>query len=486
MSKGRILVVDDEAILTDSLRNILSSSGYEISTCMNGEEFLATLAQVNPDLVLLDIFMGRSNGLQLLKKMKEDGAEVPVLMMTGHADVALAVEAMKEGALDFVLKPFDLAHLNVLIERSLEQSQLKRKVELLQTELEEQRVRSGIIGKSQVLRRILETAEKLAQSENTTVLLEGESGTGKELLARFIYQKSPRADKPFITLNCGAIPKNLAESEFFGYEKGAFTGATDKMRQGKFELANGGTIFLDEIGELSLDMQVKLLRVLEDRRFYRLGGTRELSINVRVVAASNRDLVKEVEEGRFREDLFYRLNVASVKIPPLRARREDISVMAYAFLQEFAKRFNKETAKLSDDALSLLQSLQWKGNVRELRNAIERVVLLNNGPLLTAEHFAFLGSDDGKGALAQAQAKQYKLEIPNAGISMGHVVRDLIMQTLSITNGNQVHAAKILGLTRSKLRYRMDQLGIHPEQRSYRVENAEPRTFVIQPAESFD
>ncbi len=469
MSRGRILVVDDETILAESLQNILSTSGYDVSTCLNGEEFLSVLAHVNPDVVLLDIFMGKVNGLQLLKKMKEEGNDVPVLMMTGHADVALAVEAMKEGALDFVLKPFDLAHLAVLLEKSMEQSRLKRKVQLLQTELEEQRVRSGIIGKSQVLRRILETAEKLAQSDNTTVLLEGESGTGKELLARFIYQKSLRADKPFITLNCGAIPKNLAESEFFGYEKGAFTGATDKMRQGKFELANGGTIFLDEIGELSLHMQVKLLRVLEDRRFYRLGGTRELSVNVRVIAASNRDLAKEVEEGRFREDLFYRLNVASVKIPPLRARREDITVMAYAFMQEFSKRFNKEAAKLSDDALTLLQSLPWKGNVRELRNAIERVVLLNSGPLLTTEHFAFLGNGNVKAANGQTNGRAYRLEIPATGISMGHVVRDLIMQTLAITNGNQVHAAKILGLTRSKLRYRMDQLGIQPEQRSYRV-----------------
>ena len=240
------------------------------------------------------------------------------------------------------------------------------------------------------------------------------------------------------------------------------------MRQGKFELANGGIIFLDEIGELSLEMQVKLLRVLEERCFYRLGGTRELTVDVRVIAASNRDLAKEVEAGRFREDLFYRLNVALVRIPPLRERREDISVMAYAFLHEFSKKFNKEVPKLSDDALTLLQTLQWKGNVRELRNAIERVVLLNNGPLLTLEHFEFL-KGAGKPAVGQTNGKAYRLEIPAIGIAMGQVVRDLIMQTLAITHGNQVHAAKILGLTRSKLRYRMDQLGIHPEQRSYKI-----------------
>jgi DNA-binding NtrC family response regulator len=473
MSRGRILVVDDERILTESLQNILVSSGYTVSTCLSGEQFLSTLAEVNPDLVLLDIFMGKVNGLQLLRTMKEEGNDTPVLMMTGHADVALAVEAMKEGAIDFVLKPFDLSHLTVLIEKAMEQSRLKRKVELLQTELEEQRVRSGIIGKSPALRRTLETAEKLARTD-TTVLLEGESGTGKELLARFIYQKSMRADKPFITVNCGAIPKNLAESEFFGYEKGAFTGATDRMRQGKFELANGGTIFLDEIGELSLDMQVKLLRVLEDHRFYRLGGTRELTVDVRVIAASNRDLAKEVEEGRFREDLFYRLNVALVRIAPLRERKEDIAVISYAFLQEFSKKFNKEVPKLSDDALTLLQNLPWKGNVRELRNAIERVVLLNNGPLLTAEHFSFLASNGVKAANGKAAGTTYRLEIPRTGVTMAQVMRDLILQTLAITNGNQVHAARILGLTRSKLRYRMDQLGIHPEQRSYTVVTDRP------------
>jgi DNA-binding NtrC family response regulator len=385
---------------------------------------------------------------------------------------------MKEGAVDFVIKPFDLAHLGVLIEKSMEQSRLKKKVRLLQDELEQQRTRSGIIGVSPALRRILAMAERLAQSDNTTVLIEGESGTGKELLARFVFQKSPRAEKAFITLNCGAIPKNLAESEFFGYEKGAFTGATDRMRQGKFELANGGTIFLDEIGELSLDMQVKLLRVLEERRFYRLGGTRELSVDVRIIAASNRDLTKEVEEGRFREDLFYRLNVASVKIPPLRHRKEDIGVIAFSFIHEFSKRFGKGAPTLSPEALQLLEIQHWKGNIRELRNAIERAVLLGNGPTLATEHFAFLSSSAARPANGSAKdggiGARYYLEIPSAGIPIGTVVRDLIIKTLTITQGNQVHAAKILGLTRSKLRYRMDQLGIQPEQRSYKVSIHEP------------
>jgi len=239
MSKGRILVVDDERILTESLQNILTSSGYTVNTCLSGEEFLPMVQTVNPDLVLLDIFMGDVNGLQLLRKMKEEGDDTPVLMMTAHADVALAVEAMKEGAVDFVLKPFDLSHLSVLIEKSMEQSRLKRKVALLQSELEEQRARSGIIGRSASLRRTLETAEKLAQTD-TTVLLEGESGTGKELIARFIYQRSARADRPFITVNCGAIPKNLAESEFFGYEKEHLPALRTRCDRGNSSLPTAG------------------------------------------------------------------------------------------------------------------------------------------------------------------------------------------------------------------------------------------------------
>jgi len=470
MSKGRVLVADDEVPLATSLQRILGSSGYQVFVCTRGQDFTSTLAAANPDMVLLDIFLGDINGVQLLKQLKADGWDVPVVMMTGHADVSLAVQAMKEGAADFVVKPFDLNHLLVLVERNLEHVRLQTRLKLLQEELEEERSRSGIIGGSMVLRRIMDTAEKLAMGESTTVLLEGDSGTGKELIARFIHKRSSRANRQFVTVNCGAIPKDLAESEFFGYEKGAFTGATEKMKQGKFELSDGGTILLDEIGELSPDMQVKLLRVLEEKRFYRLGGTREIEIDVRVIAATNRDLRKEVEAGRFREDLYYRLNVASVKIPPLRQRREDIPALTFAFLQEFGKKFSKNAPKISPDALQFLEQLSWKGNIRELRNAIERVVLLNNTPTLTTEHFSFLDSkaDIGIGD-SSLIGRQFVLQISPRGIELKEVLKDLILQTLNITGGNQVQAAKILGVTRSKLRYRMEQLGIHPEQRNYKI-----------------
>ncbi|HTS00871.1 MAG TPA: sigma-54 dependent transcriptional regulator [Bacteroidota bacterium] len=468
MAKARILVVDDETILSNTLKKILAEQGYAVTVCNKGKEFDEQFAAGTPDLVLMDIYMGEVNGIDLLTGLRAAGWETPVIMMTAHSDVALAVKAMKEGAADFVVKPFDLNHLAVLIEKNLEFASLQTRVRLLQEELEMTRSTSGIIGRSAGIRHVLETAEKFAVGDSTTVLIEGESGTGKELVARFLHKRSARAERPLITVNCGAIPKDLAESEFFGYEKGAFTGATERMKQGKFELADGGTIMLDEIRELSLEMQVKLLRVLEEKRFYRLGGTKEISVDVRVIAASNRDLAREAEEGRFREDLFYRLNVATVRIPPLRDRKEDIPDLTSAFLAEFAHRQNKPVPVLAQAGLEYLMQLPWRGNVRELRNAIERVVLLSNVQTLLPEHFAFLNRQEGPvSAVPADDGKGFRLEIRNAGVKMNDVVRELILKTLDTVGGNQVRAAKALGLTRSKLRYRMEQLGIHPEQRSY-------------------
>ncbi len=470
MSKGKILIADDEEILTSSLNKVLSSEGYTIVVCNRGDQFLSVVEQAAPDMIMLDIYFGEHNGLRLLKQMREQGGETPTILMTAFAEVSLAVQAMKEGAYDFIVKPFDLKHLSVILQKTMEHARLKRKVKILEQEVADQKPLHGIVFKSAMMKQLLGTAERLATGENTTVLLEGESGTGKELFARFLHQKSMRADKPFITINCGAIPKDLAESEFFGYEKGAFTGATERMKQGKFELANGGMLLLDEVGELSQDMQVKLLRVLEEQKFYRLGGTKEIRVDVRIIAATNRNLQHEVEEGRFREDLFYRLNVAVLRIPPLRERREDIIPIASSFLKEYASKFNKKNLDFSPESVQILEHYHWKGNVRELRNVIERVTLLADGDILIPEYFKFIqpahvitknqnGWSDNK----------FSLAIPAQGISMKDVLRDLILKTLSITNGNQVQASKILGITRSKLRYRMEQLGIQPEQRGYKV-----------------
>ncbi len=474
MTKSKILIADDELNLVKSLANIFSQEGYSVEECTEANQFFNVVYRYQPDVILLDIYFEDAHGVDLLRKLKESGLNIPVIMITAYSDVTIAVEAMKEGAEDFVVKPFDLTHLRIVVEKALEQSVLQNKIALLQEELKQQRSEIGIIGKSRKLADVLQTADRIAQSESTTVLIEGESGTGKELLAKYIYQKSERADKPFVTLNCAAIPKELAESEFFGYERGAFTGATEKMKKGKFELADGGIIFLDEIGELTLDMQVKLLRLIEEKRFYRLGGTQEIAVDVWVIAATNKDLHREVEEGRFREDLYYRLNVASIFLPPLRERKEDIEPLTYTFIHEYGNKFKKSVSAVSPDALQYLKQLPWRGNVRELRNAIERAVLLNDDEELRREHFSFLRN--GKNNIpstGELNDNQYQLIIPQTGIKMSEVIRDLILKTLTITNGNQVQAAKILGLTRSKLRYRMEQLGIQPDQKGYLVRQTE-------------
>lgn len=459
MSKIKILVVDDEPMIVQTFEKILSNWGYEVSTCYDGKNLFSVLAQKHPDLILLDVYLGESNGIQLLKKIIEEGWNIPVVIITGQANVNLAVEAMKEGAEDFIEKPVDLNRLKVIIEKVLTQHRLLNQVNLLKEELEEIRPHSGVIYTSNEIRNVLQIANRFAKS-NTTILLEGESGTGKELIARYIFENSDRADRPFVTINCGAIPKDLAESEFFGYEKGAFTGASEKMKLGKFELADGGTILLDEIGELSLEMQVKMLRILEEKKFYRLGGTSEIKVDVRVIAATNRNLSKEVAAGRFREDLYYRINVASLHIPPLRERPEDIPLLAAAFQEEFSKRFGKPNIKISKEAIDYLKSYHWKGNVRELRNAIERVNLLNDNSILKIEHFNFLQPTAHKAEDRKTTNGEYILDIPPTGIKMEKIVKDVILKTLMLTNGNQVHAAKILGISRSKLRYRMEQLGI--------------------------
>jgi len=312
--------------------------------------------------------------------------------MTGFGDIKTAVRAMKAGAEDFIAKPVDLEQLDVAIARALQHDAMRRQVEVLEEELARYTT-SNIIGSSEALRKALDIAHIIAKAPDTTALILGESGTGKEVIARLIHQQSTRAKGPFVTVNCGAIPRELAESELFGYERGAFTGATDKVRQGRFEQAHRGTILLDEVGELSPEMQVKLLRVLQERRFYRLGGSKEITVDVRVIAATNRDLEKLVEEGKFREDLYYRLNVATIYLPPLRERKEDIPLLAAAFIKEFNAKFGKAVEGFEPQAADLLLQYYWKGNVRELRNVIERVVLLSTGPLITRDQLAFLRMD---------------------------------------------------------------------------------------------
>lgn len=454
---NRILIVDDDELVNLSLQKALKGSGFIVDICSNGKQTLKYFEDQTPDLVLLDVYLGDMNGLEILKKIILSNPDLPVIMITGFADVEIAVNAIKMGAIDFILKPINYEQLEILIRKTLKQIELQKEVTRLRLLTKEGEVNREIFGKSKVMQSALTAIEKFAMSEGTTILIEGESGSGKEMIARYIHNISSKREGPFIAINCGAIPRELAESELFGSEKGAYTGAGEKTRIGKFELADSGTLMLDEIGELSSDLQVKLLRVLQEKKFFRLGGTKEVSVNVRIIAATNKDLKTLVENKLFREDLFYRLNVAKVYVPPLRERKEDIPFLAHVFIQEFNKAFNKQVKKISDEALDLMMNYSWPGNVRELRNTIERAVLLMSGDELKVEHIYFLESEK---AFKNTSEDEYVLKIPKSGISMEQVVRDLIIKTLEITDGNQIQAAKILGISRSKLRYRMDQLKI--------------------------
>ncbi len=458
---NKILIVDDDELLNNSLNAVLTRSGYEVVSVLKGEEAFQHVIDFQPDILLLDLYLGSITGLDILQKLRSENNDTPVILITAFSDVNSAVRAIKLGAEDFVLKPLDLEQLEILINKTLNRKNLERRYELLKDEMQQKFGPYAIVGKSEILRRVVYTAERLARAD-TTALIVGESGSGKELIARLIHEKSDKSDGPFISINCGAIPKELAESELFGYEKGAFTGAMDKMRQGKFELANRGTILLDEVGELTHELQVKLLRVLESKRFYRLGGSKEITVDVRIIAATNKNLKAAVEKGTFREDLFYRLNVAQLAVPSLRERVEDIALLANTFLEEFNKKFVKSIKGFTPDAVKVLERYSWPGNVRELKNAIERIALLETDTVVKPEHLAFLNYHPGFNETKVLEDKNI-VSVPSQGIKMDEIMREAILQTLDLTGGNQMQAAKILGLTRSRLRYRMQQLKIKYE-----------------------
>lgn len=469
-----IAIIEDDKLVGDTVSDVLSETYSKIQVYNDAKVALEEIGSLGPDLVLLDIFLGHANGLDILETLRDEGFKMPVIMMTAFSDIKMAVRAMKLGAEDFIVKPLDLEQLELSVEKALENHDLRRKVDILSEQLSESKP-SEIIGKSEGLKRAMDMGKLFANAE-TTVLILGESGTGKELMARHIHDNSPRVKGPFITINCGAIPRELAENELFGYEKGAFTGATEKIKQGRFEQANHGTILLDEVGELSLDLQVKLLRVLQEKKYYRLGGSKELSVDVRVIAATNRDLEEMVEEGEFREDLYYRLNVASITLPPLRERNDDILILASNFVEKFNKQFGKEIKGFSPEAASILQKYHWKGNIRELTNVIERVVLLEQDDLITKDSLNFLridrkshkNKDEAPQQLYLPEGEHF-LKISDKGAFMGNIIKDLIHQTLILTKGNQIKAAKILGISRAKLRYRLEQLDIDATSRNYKA-----------------
>lgn len=448
-NKIHILIADDEVVLTSSLKNVLEKLGYKVSVCNRGNEILNFVKRENFHIIFLDIFLGDANGIEILKKIKLEFQFIPVIMITANSDITTAVYAMKEGAYDYITKPFDIKKIIEAIQKNVDVGKISNsKLQL-----------SEIIAQSEEMKNILNMAKQLSVSGTTTVLLQGESGTGKEIIAKEIHNLSQRKNRNFISVNCGAIPKELAESELFGYEKGAFTGASEKIKQGKFELASGGTILLDEIGELNLELQVKLLRVLEEKKIYRLGGTKEIEIDVRIIASSNRNLQEEVLNKRFREDLFYRLNVATIYISPLRERKKDIVPLGESFLKEFSKEFSKNGFSFSDASKNFLENYNWKGNVRELRNAIERVVLLNQPCKILPKHFLFLLSSQVEKRI-QSQEEGISLD----KLKVKKILRDAIIKSLIETNGNQLQASILLGISRTALRHRIKTLKIDLEQ----------------------
>ncbi|MBA4157665.1 MAG: sigma-54-dependent Fis family transcriptional regulator [Gemmatimonadetes bacterium] len=452
MNAGRLLVIDDEAGLRHTLSLILREEGYEVVTAEDGEAGLRMAAADPPDLVLCDIRMPRLDGLGFLERFSEAGGTALVIMMSAYGTLDTAVEAMRRGAYDYISKPFNADEVILTIRKAQERENLRREVHRLRKKVQERAGFAEVVGRSSAMREVMDLTGRVAPYPST-VLITGESGTGKEAIARAIHNLSPRRDLAFVAVNCGAIPENLLESELFGHEKGAFTGA-DRAREGLVEEANGGTLFLDEIGELPLTLQVKLLRVLQERRIRRVGGPAERPIDVRVVTATARDLEDEVRGGRFREDLFFRINVVHIPIPPLRARAEDIPLLAEHFLRRHAEWLGMEVPALSPTLLTALLRYSWPGNVRELENVLERTMILSGGSPET-EHLPphvregtlpfSLAGDDGDLSV--------KRRLPA-------LERELIMRALAQTEGNRTRAADVLELSVRALSYKIRDYGL--------------------------
>jgi DNA-binding NtrC family response regulator len=442
MAKPTILVIEDEEKYRRVIGLHLASSGYEVKAAGTAEEGLKHAAAV--DLVLTDLKLPGMDGLKLLESVHVQNAHTPVVVMSAFGTVEIAVEAMKKGAVDFLPKPFSLDHLTVVVEKALEVRKLRDENRELREALGQRYEFENIIGHSQAMQEIFSTVARVAGTR-ATVLLCGESGVGKDMIARAIHQHSPRKDRPFVKINCTAIPENLMESELFGYEKGAFTGA-NTSKPGKFEQADTGTVFLDEIGDVPASIQVKLLRVLQEREFERLGSNRTLHTDVRVIAATNVDLRAALEQGTFREDLYYRLNVVPLNIPPLRERKEDIPYL----VEHFARKYS---GVVSEGAVERLLSYHWPGNVRELENVVERSILLAPGPRVEAGDVRIDMSQRSRPA---ASADHFLPE----GMTLDEYEQSIIREALKRANGNKSQAARLLGLTRNALRYRLAQMGL--------------------------
>jgi len=449
-----LLIVDDERTLRFSIGEWARDMGYTPLEAPAGAAALEAVREQGVDAVLLDLRLGDEDGLKILKQIREIDPSVPVVMLTGHGTVEHAVRAIKMGAYDFMLKPPDLEHLGIVLERALEHARLKREVDHLRAAAPSAQ---PIVGASETLQKAMQRLERAAKSGTSTVLIRGETGSGKELMARMLHEKSARAAGPFIELNCSAIPEQLLESELYGHERGAFTDAK-RFKKGLFELADGGTLFLDEIGEMAPQLQSKLLRVLESRTFRRVGGHVDITVDVRVVAATHRDLTKMVTEGRFREDLYFRLNVVPVDVPPLRERTADVEVLAEHFLQRFCRELGRPVVRLHPAALAIMQAYAWPGNVRELKNVIERVVLLEADDEILPEH---LPAEMSRGAATGGTGGVDRQAFPPGVVRpFTEIEKMAIEHALVVSDGNKTRAAMLLGISRQTLRTKLKEYAL--------------------------
>jgi len=448
--KPKILIVDDDSAHRKMLEAVLSAQGYEIRQAEDGQTAITAVEKRFYDLILMDVRMTRVGGIEALKRIKEISPGIPVIIMTAYASVSTSVEALKSGAYDYLTKPLDIDELKILINKALRHQQLEKENIYLREQLKDRFDFSKIIGQSSAMRKLLETIAIVAPTE-ATVLITGESGTGKELIANAIHLNSPRREKPLIKVNCAALPEALLESELFGHEKGAFTGALTR-RQGRFQLAHKGSTFLDEIAEMAPSTQAKILRVLQEREFEPLGSSNTVRVDTRVITATNKNLKEEIKEGHFREDLFYRINVVTLSVPPLCERREDIPLLADFFLKQYAVKNRRLIKGFTPRAIDLLMRYDWPGNVRELENMVERSVIMVRGDMITPDEFP--------DTLRALDPEMKKSEIGlTPGRSLKDVEKEMILMTLEETEGNRTHAAKILGISRRTLQLKLKEYG---------------------------